>query len=222
MEQVYLERLSEPHLQISQTHQLYSTFISTYKNRDYEESMVASQPIYAASKALVDVRELQEDRLASASLSVESYQTYLAWEQEVAKPHFLLVKVLYERALNQFSHDNSLWQAYTTFLVRGCTITLLLGNATLCDFLVTQLTASRRPSSVTGVEDSGWSPDMLLEVYNRAVRWLPFAGQMISACMMGTVSGRNNGWHCLRLDWSDSLIQELLYGVETALAFGQG
>lgn len=75
---------------------------------------------------------------------------------------------------------------------------------------------------MTGIEDSGWSPEMLLEVYNRAARWQPFAGQLISACMMGTVSGRSNGPHRLRLDRSDSLIQELLYGVETALAFGQG
>lgn len=128
MEQVYLERLSEPHLQISQTHQLYSTFISTYKNKDYEGSMVSSQPIYAASKALVDARELQEDRLASASFSVESYQMYLTWEQEVAKPHFLLVKVLYERALSKFCRDTSLWHAYTTFLVSSCTVTLIFGS----------------------------------------------------------------------------------------------
>lgn len=117
MERFYLERLSEPHLQISDTFQMFSSFISTYKNTAYEESLVTSQPVYSATKGLVDLREGMEDQVSGSLGSVEKYQAYLAWEQEVSKPDFMLVKVLYQRAIETFPADNSLWLGYLSFLV---------------------------------------------------------------------------------------------------------
>lgn len=117
MDRFYLERLCQPHLQLSDTFQMYSSFISTYKNAAYEESLVTSQPLYNATRAIVDIREDQEDRISGTSVSVEGFQSYLAWEQEVTKPDFMLVKVLYQRAINAFPIDAGLWQGFLSFLV---------------------------------------------------------------------------------------------------------
>lgn len=117
MERFYLERLREPHVQLPETFQLFSSFISTFKNASYEESLVTCQPIYNATKAIADLREVHEDRLSAASRSVESFQAYLAWEQEVPKPNFMLVKVLFERAIATFPFDSGLWQGLISFLV---------------------------------------------------------------------------------------------------------
>ena len=117
---MYLQRLAEPHLTLSDTHQLYSTFISTFAaDQDYEANMVASQQIYNKTRKLVDQRERYEDGLASANFSSEAYKTYLAWELEVKRPNSYLVRSLFERALQTHSSDVELWQSYGEFLVRS-------------------------------------------------------------------------------------------------------
>lgn len=118
---MYLQRLAEPHLTLSDTHQLYSTFISTFAaDQDYEANMVASQQIYNKTRKLVDQRERYEDGLASARFSSDAYKTYLAWELEVKRPNFHLVRNLFERALQAHASDVELWQSYSEFLVRLC------------------------------------------------------------------------------------------------------
>lgn len=117
---MYLQRLAEPHLSLSDTHQLYSTFISTFAaDQDYEANMVASQQIYNKTRKLVDQRERYEDGLLSAKFSSNAYKTYLAWELEVKRPNFHLVRDLFERALQAHSRDVELWQGYGEFLVRS-------------------------------------------------------------------------------------------------------
>lgn len=117
VERLYLERLCEPHLQLADTFQLFSSFVSRYKNTSYEESLVNAQPLYNATKAVVDLREGQEDMLAACQNSVDGFQGYLAWEQEVPKPDFPLVRALFERAIAAHSTEADIWTAYLAFLV---------------------------------------------------------------------------------------------------------
>lgn len=118
MQHMYLQRLSEPHLQISETHQLYSTFVSTYLNRAYEESMVAAQAALNATMSQVALREPKEERLRRSNYSLEAYSYYLGWELEVKVPDLNLTRALYERALTRHTSAASLWCGYLDFMVR--------------------------------------------------------------------------------------------------------
>ena len=191
MEQFYLERLCEPHLQLSDTFQLLSSFVSTYKNASYEESLVKSQPIYNATKSLVDLREPQEDQLAAAHYSAEAFQAYLAWEQEVTRPNFLLVKILYERALAAHPTNAEFLNSFLAVSVRSLNCykppARRHGNADQLH-LALKTSAVKKPQSLSGVTESGWTAERLLELYQRAVRYLPFSGEAISECIRGTVS----------------------------------
>lgn len=119
MHNLYLTRLAEPHIQSSETHQLFSNFISTYANESYEASMVEAQAVYSKAKAIADVREPEEDKLEKSRFSVSAYKRYLGWEQEVKKPDVALVRVLYERAVKRCYYDAELWQDFIAFLVRN-------------------------------------------------------------------------------------------------------
>jgi hypothetical protein len=117
MELFYQQRLCEPHLQLAETHQLFSTFVSTFKDASYEESLVSAQPLYNATKAVIEIREPEEDRLSRANSSLEAFQAYLSWEQEVKKPSFQIVRVLHLRALARFPLDPTLWHGYLSLAV---------------------------------------------------------------------------------------------------------
>ena len=117
MQAFYLERLGEPHIALSETHQLFSTFVSTYLSESYETCMVSAQKVYNMTKAIVDLREGKEDHLALSRESLEAFVDYISWEEEVKHPEFCLVRTLYERALQRYSNDAELWQNYIIFVV---------------------------------------------------------------------------------------------------------
>lgn len=225
MEHVYLTRLSQPHLQISQTHQMFSSFVSTYQNARYEQSLVSSQPIYAATKATVDAREQQEDRLVGLDYSIDGFRAYLEWEQEVSKPDFLLVKVLYERALSIHSADDSLWKGYVTFLVsRGRQFIDARRLGCLLKAFHEQLNASHHPRNFSGAAEAGWPAEPLSEALSRAVRYLPFSGEVVSKCIRGIVSTCRLTRHVKKADLNlgSNRQQESSHPAETAKIFAQG
>jgi hypothetical protein len=120
MHQFYLKRLSEPHLQILDTHQMFSRFVSTHLAEDYEGSMVAAQKILNGSQKLVGPRESKEDQLAKSKYNSQAFGYYIEWELQVKHPHVGLVRTLYERAIAMHPHESSLWTGYADFLVSPC------------------------------------------------------------------------------------------------------
>ena len=117
MQAIYSERLAEPHMALSATHQLYSTFVSNYLSQAYEPNMLSIQKVYNLTKAVLDIREPKEELLRRSLNSLEAFTMYIEWEREVRQPDVRLVQTLFERALQVHCHDTAMWLSYMEYLV---------------------------------------------------------------------------------------------------------
>ncbi|KAI9820409.1 MAG: Splicing factor [Phylliscum demangeonii] len=120
------DRLRMPHATWDQTFQMYSTFMSTYSNAVYEESMVAvnksakdAKDKYAARESF----ELQIKRAKDSQKDVEewtAYTEYLEWEvSHVRKKDgsHHLCNALFERAVLRYGTVATLWEDYVFYIL---------------------------------------------------------------------------------------------------------
>ncbi|KAI8391333.1 uncharacterized protein BYT42DRAFT_190520 [Radiomyces spectabilis] len=63
VKQLFLERLDALHIACEETFNKYSTFISTYDNANYENSLVEANKIYAKTKEAAEARDYYEQQL---------------------------------------------------------------------------------------------------------------------------------------------------------------
>lgn len=127
LKQHFSDRLEIPHAKWEQTFQTFSTFISTYDNVAYEQTMVSVNRQSARGKQAFEAREAFEikvqraldggDKAAEWSIMTE----YLEWERTGGKKlnafSFNLSNALYQRALLRFASDTDLWEDYLMFLI---------------------------------------------------------------------------------------------------------
>ncbi|BGP27978.1 Splicing factor [Rhodotorula toruloides] len=116
VEQLYLERLKVPHLDIAETFSAYSSFVTTFDNDNYDKSLPAANKIYSATVKKADERYPEEEKLKAAGYSAQAYLDYVAWEREVKRPDTPLVKAIFERAVKDHPSDIEVWEAYLEFL----------------------------------------------------------------------------------------------------------
>lgn len=123
----FSDRLEIPHATWEQTFQTFSTFMSTYDNAAYEQTMVSVNRQSARAKKAYEAREVFERRLQGAtdagdkaaewSITTE----YLEWERTEGRKQkifsFNLSNALYQRALLRFASDTDLWEDYLMFLI---------------------------------------------------------------------------------------------------------
>jgi hypothetical protein len=121
----FVDRLTnQPHATWEQTFSAFSTFVSTYCNQIYEETMVFVTKKAEPIKALCNLRSDFEFRLQDAldkgdrTLEHNVYAEYLAWELKM-KCEFSpdLINGLYRRATTRFHTDAAFWNNYFEFLV---------------------------------------------------------------------------------------------------------
>ncbi|KAL1998029.1 hypothetical protein VTN02DRAFT_173 [Thermoascus thermophilus] len=120
-------RLQTPHATWDQTFQLFSTFVSTYYNANYEDIMADTVARAAEAKARHAAREPLETRLQRAAESGDrtlewtTFAEYLDWEVSRNRRKrlfsFDLANALYQRAVLRFPTDVNLWEDYITFLI---------------------------------------------------------------------------------------------------------
>lgn len=120
-------RLQTPHATWDQTFQLFSNFISTYYNANYEEIMADTVARAAEAKAKYGAREELETRLQRAAESGDktlewtTFSEYIDWEVSRNRRKrifsFDLANALYQRAVLRFPTDVNLWEDYIMFLI---------------------------------------------------------------------------------------------------------
>ena len=120
-------RLQIPHANWDQTFELFSTFISTYYNAQYEEIMVDTNTKAADGKAKYGTREEMERNLQRAvelgdkSAEWTVFGGYIEWEvnQSRKKRHFNfdLANAVFQRAVLRFPTDSTFWEDYVMFSV---------------------------------------------------------------------------------------------------------
>jgi len=120
-------RLQTPHATWDQTFQLFSGFISTYYNANYEEIMADTVARAAEAKSRYAAREEWEMRLQRAvesgdrNLEWTVFSEYIDWEVSRNRRkrmfNFDLANAIYQRAVLRFPTDVNLWEDYVTFLI---------------------------------------------------------------------------------------------------------
>jgi RNA recognition motif-containing protein len=133
VQQLFLDRLQVPHAAWDDTSQMFSTFISKYKEAVWEATMVETTKLAKTAKNLYSHRESHELKLQRAIDSgsedaVKSEMTsYLDWEVAQASKRnkkglptspLILCAVLFERALasTTLGLDPAVWNEYIVFL----------------------------------------------------------------------------------------------------------
>ncbi|KAH9925424.1 RNA-binding protein Prp24 [Epithele typhae] len=129
VENMLLERLTQPHSNHDETFQAYSSFTTSYKSEDeYESLLVSASKSRAHAVKAYQKRESMETSLAQSGFSLAGYAYYLAFERRAKKPDMLVLKGLYERAIaeadkRRFSGDpaaepalQSFWTEYVGML----------------------------------------------------------------------------------------------------------
>lgn len=126
LEAAFTTRLLRPHETWDRTSELYSRFVSTYHNSDYENIMEATTKQAGHTKRQYAVRETLEFKILSAYQKGDrdaewfAFQTYLDWERRHQGVFsFNLINGLYERATLRFHNDSSLWEDYVEFLIQN-------------------------------------------------------------------------------------------------------
>ena len=126
LEAAYVERLLKPHATWDQTFQQFSTFISTYDNSAYEETMAVTNRRAAQAKQQFAHREPFELKIKAAvgngDRDAERYAflEYIDWEvRKQGVFSFHLINSLYERATLRFPTDASLWEDHVNALVEN-------------------------------------------------------------------------------------------------------
>ncbi|KAI9813248.1 MAG: Splicing factor [Pycnora praestabilis] len=129
---LFISRLQVPHATWEQTFQKFSTFVSTYDNAMYEDTMVDANRRGAEARRRFGSREMFELRLQRALDSPDkdaewtTYSEYLEWElshqghgrkKGAIAFNLPLCNALYERAVIRFPTDSKLWEDYVILVV---------------------------------------------------------------------------------------------------------
>lgn len=123
-----VNRLQIPHATWDQTRDIYSNFISRFRDgKNYEESMVAATRLGGDAKTKCLSREALEDNIIRASrmgdkeAELQAYSTYLDWEVSQSRRKniydFRLANGVYQRATLRFPAFTELWEGYVMFLI---------------------------------------------------------------------------------------------------------
>ncbi|GAA6013848.1 hypothetical protein JCM11491_000444 [Sporobolomyces phaffii] len=115
VEELYTQRLQVPHLNIKQTFDEYSRFVTKFDNDNYDQSLPAASKLYSGAAKKSDEREIEEAKLKTANYSAPAYLEYIAWEREVKRPDVALVKALLNRAVADHPNEAELWETFVEF-----------------------------------------------------------------------------------------------------------
>lgn len=126
LEQLFSERLTQPHATWENTFQNFSMFVSETSSQDvYEQTMAKTAARASQAKQMWGLREMFELKVSQAEkagdkdVEWEAYSEYLAWElakKGVFSSH--LIVALYERTVTRFSTEATLWEDYVEYLLQ--------------------------------------------------------------------------------------------------------
>lgn len=119
VKQLFLSRLAVLHIDYQDTFDSFSSFISTWDNSNYEETMKHASKIYSQTKSAAEERDLFEMKIVSSGYSLDAFYEYIE-NEKISK--FMTsvnnVRCLYERAIVYYCTDPALWDDYILYLVR--------------------------------------------------------------------------------------------------------
>ncbi|KAF8158295.1 hypothetical protein B0H34DRAFT_708196 [Crassisporium funariophilum] len=153
---LHLVRLRQPHSNIEETFQSYSSFTTNYLPPDqYEPLLVSASKIRGQSTRNYDRREPKEQALSQTGNSLEAYNLYTQYERKANHPDLFVTRGTYERAIAEAAKRRFNGEA-------GAEEVLRIFWSGYCDAL--------------RILEAGM--DAELEIYRRAVRSVPGSGEV--------------------------------------------
>ncbi|KAK0464624.1 uncharacterized protein EV420DRAFT_1263469 [Desarmillaria tabescens] len=129
-----LERLRQPHSNSDDTFQTYSSFTTNHKPpQEYEPLLIAATKIRSQAVKSFQRREAMETALVQSNFSLESYASYVAYENRARYPELLVMGGLYERAIaeaakRKFAGEAGAEDALRSFWIGYCDAVRTLGD----------------------------------------------------------------------------------------------
>ncbi|KDR82688.1 hypothetical protein GALMADRAFT_57506 [Galerina marginata CBS 339.88] len=156
VQQLHLDRLRQPHPNIEDTFQSYSSFTTNYlPAQNYETILVSASKIRAQSIRNLDRREKLETAITQSGGALEAYNQYIGYERRARYPDLFVTRGIYERAIAEAAKRRFAGEV-------GAEEALRMFWASYCDAM--------------RILDSGL--DIELETYRRAVRSVPGSGEI--------------------------------------------
>ncbi|ORY85762.1 hypothetical protein BCR37DRAFT_391518 [Protomyces lactucae-debilis] len=113
LEEVFMLRLSQPHLTLGETFSDFSSFVTKYDNSNYEDLLSRASITFAIAKKALMERQDHERMLKQTDGSLQAYLAYLTWqcEQPLKSDYFVHLGIaLLERSLNAHPYDARIWE----------------------------------------------------------------------------------------------------------------
>ncbi|KAJ7505514.1 hypothetical protein B0H11DRAFT_2220941 [Mycena galericulata] len=152
VEEFLLARLGQPHANSEETAQAYSSFTTNYKSsEDYEGLLVKASKIRGQAVKAFQRRETWETSLAQSTTS-ETYALYIAAERRAKTPHYLILSVLYERAIadaakRRFTAEQGAEETLRAFWAGYCDTARILEAGTHVELAILQRAVRSVPGS---------------------------------------------------------------------------
>lgn len=182
-----LERLRQPHSNSDDTFQIYSSFTTNHKPpQEYEPLLVAATKIRSQAVKTFQRREAMEAALVQSNFSLESYASYIAYENRARYPELLVMSGLYERAIaeaakRKFAGEAGADDALRSFWVGYCDAVRTLGDES-GELQVLRRAIRSAPASgdvwarnirylerISDPTDSSSTADSISKIYNSAL-----------------------------------------------------
>ncbi|KAK0449212.1 hypothetical protein EV421DRAFT_1780622 [Armillaria borealis] len=182
-----LERLRQPHSNSDDTFQTYSSFTTNHKPpQEYEPLLIAATKIRSQAVKSFQRREAMEAVLVQSHFSLESYSSYIAYENRARYPDLLVMGGLYERAIaeaakRKFAGEAGAEEALRSFWVGYCDAVRTLGDES-SELEVLRKAIRSAPASgdvwaryirylerISDSVDSSNTEDSVSEIYNSAL-----------------------------------------------------
>ncbi|KAF8908958.1 hypothetical protein CPB84DRAFT_1766490 [Gymnopilus junonius] len=158
VQRLLLDRLRQPHSNIEETFQSYSSFTTNYlPAQDYESLLVATSKIRGQGLKAFERRERLEAAITQTGNSLDSFNQYIGHERRAKNPDLFVTRGVHERAIaetarRRFAGEPGAEEALRLFWTSYCDAMRIM------DF---------------GIE-------LELDIYRRAVRSVPGSGEVWS------------------------------------------
>jgi len=167
--EMFLNRLQIPHLDIDQTLTAYSNFQSNFDNENYEKNLVAASKKVSKVKYHLKVRQKFEDKILEDPNTLKNFYDYINFELNQKFVEVKQTRILFEKAISIHCLDPLLWEKYIIFLINKLNVKAIILN--VCERSIRNCPWSGKLwCHYANVKQlNNYSNDDILDIYNRAL-----------------------------------------------------
>ncbi|KAL6597647.1 hypothetical protein LY90DRAFT_677112 [Neocallimastix californiae] len=167
--EMFLDRLKTPHLDIDGTLNSYSNFQSNYDNENYEKNLVAASKRVSKVKYHLKYRQKFEDKISEDPTTLKNFYDYINFELNQKLIEIKQTRILFEKAISIHCLDPNLWEKYIIFIINKMNVKQVL--LSICERAIRNCPWSGKLWNhyANAKKLSKCSKEEILEIYNKAL-----------------------------------------------------